>query len=78
MLFRIEVSYKKGVEDPEALAIQKNIRILGYRSVRDTKVSKVYYFDAADENEVQEIADKILANPVINDYKVEKISDSFQ
>ncbi len=78
MLFRIEVSYKKGVEDPEALAIQKNIKILGYESVKDTRVSKVYYFDATDEKEVQEIADKILANPVINDYKVEKIGNSIQ
>ncbi|MGC8609262.1 MAG: phosphoribosylformylglycinamidine synthase subunit PurS [Thermoplasmata archaeon] len=71
MLFRIEISYKKGVEDPEALAIQRNIKILGYETIRDVRISKVYYFDAENEDEIEEITKKILANPVINDYTIE-------
>ncbi len=73
MKFRIEIRYKEGVEDPEAVTILKNFNILGYKGIKDVKTSKVYYIDADDRDEVSEITSKILANPVIQTYTIEAI-----
>ncbi|BAB59693.1 hypothetical protein [Thermoplasma volcanium GSS1] len=73
MKFKVEVSYKPGVEDPEALTLLKNLNILGYHEISNVSISKVYYFDAGNEEEVKQVADKILSNPVIHSYKVEKL-----
>ncbi|MCY0851777.1 phosphoribosylformylglycinamidine synthase subunit PurS [Thermoplasma acidophilum] len=76
MKFRVEIRYKEGVEDPEAVTILKNFNILGYKGIRDVRTSKVYYIDADDRDEVSEITSKILANPVIHTYTIEAIEGS--
>ncbi|KAA8923004.1 phosphoribosylformylglycinamidine synthase subunit PurS [Thermoplasma sp.] len=76
MRFRVEIKYKDGVEDPEAVTILKNFGILGYRSIKNVRTSKVYYIDADDEEDVKQVTNKILANPVIQTYTIEKVDGS--
>ncbi|PYB68096.1 phosphoribosylformylglycinamidine synthase, purS protein [Thermoplasma sp. Kam2015] len=76
MKFRVEIRYKEGVEDPEAVTILKNFNILGYKGIKDIKTSKVYYIEATDESEVYEVTKKILANPVIHTYSIGVVDGS--
>ena len=77
---RIEIRYLPGVEDPEALTIRKNLSALGYEDIDSVSSVKVYELDisgsAKDPDAIaKELAEKILINPVIHEYKITRISD---
>ncbi|MCL4341471.1 MAG: phosphoribosylformylglycinamidine synthase subunit PurS [Candidatus Thermoplasmatota archaeon] len=74
-VIRVDVEYLPGVEDPEAITILKNLNILGYKSIRETRTAKSYEFSVEGEVDkamgvVDEIASRILTNPVIQKYSL--------
>jgi phosphoribosylformylglycinamidine synthase PurS subunit len=77
--FRVEVRYLPGVEDPEALTVKRNLRILGYDSVSSVKMARIYdltFDDEKDANkQVEKLARDLLSNPVINSYTITKTGD---
>ncbi len=77
---RIEISYLKGVEDPEALTIRKNLNILGFKSVKNVSTVRSYEIEFSDETEdpekeTREMAEKLLVNPVIHQYRISRVGD---
>lgn len=78
MKAKVFVTLKPGVLDPQGKAIHHSIETLGYSNISDVRQGK--YFEIAlngsmNEAEakaaVEKIAADVLANPVIEDYKVE-------
>lgn len=75
----VTVTLKPDVLDPQGVAIQKACGSLGYAGIRGVRQGKRFEveLDAADEAAARrlltELADKLLANPVIEDYRVERI-----
>lgn len=75
----VTVTLKPEVLDPEGRAVQKAARSLGYEGVGDVRQGKHFELalEARDEDEARrlagELAEKLLANPVIEDYRVERI-----
>jgi phosphoribosylformylglycinamidine synthase len=73
---RIHVTLKPDVLDPQGKAIQRATGSLGYAGIRDVRQGKLFEveLDAADEAAARallaELADKLLANPVIEDYEI--------
>ena len=69
----VTIKLKKGVRDPEGMAITRALRNLGF-SVEEVSSAKKYYvlFDAEDEeeakNQVEEMCRKLLSNPIIHEY----------
>jgi phosphoribosylformylglycinamidine synthase len=65
------------VLDPQGKAIHHSVETLGYRNISDIRQGKYFEvtFDAATESDAREAVEKIakdvLANPVIEDYRVE-------
>lgn len=80
MRVKIFVSLKRGVLDPQGKAVERSLHSLGFQEVRDVRMGKYLEFeiDAASgeaaEARIREMCDKLLANPVIEDYRYE-ISD---
>lgn len=78
MKAKVFVTLKPGVLDPQGKAIHHSVELLGFEQINDIRQGK-YFELALDENlseaQAEEIASKIakdvLANPVIEDYKVE-------
>lgn len=73
----VEIKFLPGVEDPEALTIQKNLKLLGYGGVKGVRTSKTYEFEIDEKSSdpkkvVTEIAEKLLANPVIQSYTIQE------
>lgn len=72
----IHVTLKPDVLDPQGKAIQRACASLGHDAVRDVRQGKLFEvdLDARDEAAARallaELADKLLANPVIEDYEV--------
>lgn len=77
MRVRIFVSLKDGVLDPQGKAVERSLHTLGYGEVRDVRMGKYVEvsLDASSrqgaEARVREMCDKLLANPVIEDYRFE-------
>ncbi len=74
---RVTVVFKEGVLDPQGKTIFNALQDLGYNDVKSVSTGKVFnlQLDHADrteaEKEIDEICQKLLANPVIEQYKIE-------
>ncbi len=68
---------KNGVLDPQGKAVHHGLDVLGFDSVKDVRVGRqiVIELDETDEStaiaKVEEMCEKLLANTVIENYKVE-------
>jgi phosphoribosylformylglycinamidine synthase subunit PurS len=77
MKARVTVTLKSGVLDPQGKAIEGALRSLGINGVASVRQGKVFDLElegvngAAAEAVLKEAADKLLANTVIENYRVE-------
>ena len=76
MKAKIHVTLKQGILDPQGKAIEQALATLGYTSARNVRVGKYLELDlnekdkAKAEVEVKSMCEKLLANPLIEDYEV--------
>jgi len=78
-IFRVTITRKPGLSDPEGATSHKALTDLGFTEVSGVSFGRVITvtLDAADDDLMDRIHDmctKLLANPVIEDYTVEEIS----
>ncbi len=69
----VTVMLKKGVLDPQGKAIGTALGNLGFDGVGDVRQGKVIEIDLKDgtsEQSVKDMCEKLLTNPVIEDYKI--------
>ncbi len=77
MRAKVEVFLKPGVLDVQGKAIEGALHGLGFPTVADVRVGKTIVFDvdaqtpAAAETEVRAMCERLLANTVIEGYRVE-------
>ncbi|MEG3088632.1 phosphoribosylformylglycinamidine synthase subunit PurS [Sphingomonas sp. PB4P5] len=75
MKLRIIVTLKSGVLDPQGKAIHKALDGLGFAGVQDVRQGKLIELDVADDTDdatIDEMCRKLLANTVIENYRVER------
>jgi phosphoribosylformylglycinamidine synthase len=79
MKARVTVTLKNGVLDPQGKAIEGALKSLGFAGVDDVRQGKLIELQlatsdrAAAEAEVKAMCEKLLANTVIENYKIELI-----
>ena len=74
MKARVHVMLKNGVLDPQGAAVQHALGALGFDGVEGVRQGKVIELDLADgatEAQVGEMCEKLLANTVIESYRIE-------
>jgi len=72
--YEIYVTYKQGIFDPPGATAERALTNLGYTGVNSVKIGKYIRLDAdADLATVSEMCEKLLANPVIEDYRIETV-----
>ena len=70
----VHVMLKTGVLDPQGEAVHHALSNLGYKtvnSVRQGKVIELDLLDETDETDVHDMCEKLLANTVIESYKID-------
>ena len=75
MKVRVHVSLKPGVLDPQGRAIQHSLEGLGFSGVSDVRAGKLIELDVDDsvtDAAVDEMCRKLLANMVIENYRIER------
>ena len=77
MRARVFVTLKPSVFDPQGRTIVDALQSLGYEQVADVRQGKYFELDLATteralaEQLAADVADRVLANPVIESYRVE-------
>jgi phosphoribosylformylglycinamidine synthase PurS subunit len=77
MRARVFVTLKPSVFDPQGRTIVEALQSLGYGKVADVRQGKYFELDLATTERAQaerlaaDVADKVLANPVIESYRIE-------
>ena len=77
MKLRIFVTFKNGVLDPQGRAIQHALGSLGFAGVGDVRAGKVFELDVADGTDdaaINQMCEKLLANTVIENFRIEKVA----
>lgn len=74
-IIEIRIELKKGVADPEGKNTRKTLEALGFKGVTDVRTVKLFEveIDAPAEEAVaegEEMCRRLLANPVIQSYRV--------
>jgi phosphoribosylformylglycinamidine synthase subunit PurS len=79
MKARVVVTLKKSVLDPQGQAVSRALGSLGFQEVKDVRLGKIIELDidakdaAAARQRVEQMCEKLLANTVIEEYRVEDI-----
>jgi len=79
MKFRITIERKPGLADPEGKATIRSLHDLGYTDVQHVSFGRaiVLDIDSTDEtaalDEVDAMCQQLLANPVMESYRIERI-----
>ena len=73
----IHVSLKKAILDPQGKAIAHALKTMGFDEVEEARQGKVIELSIngkTDEARLKDMCDRLLANPVIEDYRVELVA----
>lgn len=74
---RVEVRLRPGIADPEGATIERALPALGFEGVRGVRSGRSFRFEVDAEDEaaarqcVEDLARRLLANPVIEDTVLE-------
>ncbi len=69
----VHITLKKGVLDPQGKAIGQALHGMGFGDVGEVRQGKFIELDVpagTDEKRVAQMCEKLLANPVIEDYRI--------
>jgi len=68
---RVLIRPKQGILDPQGEAVQRALPALGFSGVANVHVGRLVELDVEDAEQLQPMCDKLLANPLVEDYEVQ-------
>jgi phosphoribosylformylglycinamidine synthase subunit PurS len=75
MRARVLVRPKEGILDPQGIAVERALPALGFDGVHDVSIGRMIELDVPDLAELDAMCEKLLANPLIEDYEIEHLED---
>jgi len=78
-LAKVYITLKPSVNDPQGLTIKGGLHTLGFKSVESVRAGKYMEIKvneagrASAEKQVKEMCGKLLANPIIEDFRFELV-----
>jgi phosphoribosylformylglycinamidine synthase subunit PurS len=70
---RVLIRPKEGILDPSGQAVEGALPALGFEGVRNVHVGRLIELDVDDPERVPEMCERLLANPLIEDYEVDAV-----
>jgi phosphoribosylformylglycinamidine synthase subunit PurS len=70
---RVLIRPKEGILDPQGKAVERALPALGFEGVGHVRVGRMVELEADDPARLPELCEKLLANPLIEDFEIEKI-----
>jgi phosphoribosylformylglycinamidine synthase PurS subunit len=67
---RILIRPKEGILDPQGQVVEQALQALGFEQARNVHVGRLVELDVNDVRQVPEMCERLLANPLIEDYEI--------
>jgi phosphoribosylformylglycinamidine synthase subunit PurS len=71
VLARVLIRPKAGVVDPQGKAVERALPTLGFSGIEGVRVGRMVELQIEDPDELPELCEKLLANPLVEDYEIE-------
>ena len=68
---RVLIRPKEGILDPQGKAVERALPALGFEGVHEVRVGRLVELETDDPDKLDALCEKLLANPLIEDYEVE-------
>jgi phosphoribosylformylglycinamidine synthase subunit PurS len=73
---RVLIRPKEGILDPQGKAVERALPALGFDGVSAVRVGRLVELETDDADSLPELCDRLLANPLVEDYEIETQPDS--
>jgi phosphoribosylformylglycinamidine synthase len=70
---RVLIRPKEGILDPQGKAVERALPALGFEGVEHVRVGRVVELETDEPAKLPELCEKLLANPLIEDFEIESI-----
>jgi phosphoribosylformylglycinamidine synthase PurS subunit len=70
MKARVLIRPKAGILDPQGLAVEQALPALGFEGVSEVHVGRLIELDVPDPESLPQMCEKLLANPLVEDYEI--------
>ena len=70
MKARVLIRPKAGILDPQGQVVERALPALGFEGVANVRVGRLIELDVEDPDQLPAMCEKLLANPLIEDYDV--------
>jgi phosphoribosylformylglycinamidine synthase subunit PurS len=70
---RVLIRPKEGILDPQGKAVERALPALGFEGIEHVRVGRMVELEADDPGRLPELCEKLLANPLIEDFEIESI-----
>jgi phosphoribosylformylglycinamidine synthase PurS subunit len=67
----VTIHRRETIADPEGSTIQRALGDLGFDEVRAVRVNRTIELDVDDVDRVREMCERLLVNPVMEDFDIE-------
>ena len=67
---RVLIRPKAGILDPQGIAVERALPALGFTGVSNVHVGRLVELDVEDPGQLQPMCEKLLANPLVEDYEI--------
>ncbi|MCK9248130.1 MAG: phosphoribosylformylglycinamidine synthase subunit PurS [Solirubrobacteraceae bacterium] len=68
---RILIRPKAGILDPQGTAVEQALPQLGFAPASNVRIGRLVELDVDDASELEAICERLLANPLIEDYEIQ-------
>jgi phosphoribosylformylglycinamidine synthase len=68
---RVLIRPKEGILDPQGKAVERALPALGFDGVGNVHIGRLVELDAESPERLPELCEKLLANPLIEDFEIE-------
>ena len=75
MRARVLVRPKEGILDPQGQAVERALPALGFAGVQNVHVGRLIELDVEDPSQLPQMCERLLANPLIEDYEIVQTDD---
>jgi phosphoribosylformylglycinamidine synthase subunit PurS len=73
---RVLVRPKAGILDPQGQAVERALPALGFDGVANVHVGRLIELDVEDPSRLPEMCERLLANPLIEDYEIVEAAEA--
>jgi phosphoribosylformylglycinamidine synthase subunit PurS len=67
---KVLIRPKEGILDPQGKAVERSLPALGFEGISEVRVGRLVELEVDDPGQLDSLCEKLLANPLIEDYEI--------